>query len=45
MLEAIAETLRNADGTGVVVREGDDADLSALLYLDTDLPIHIATNL
>jgi hypothetical protein len=44
LLEAIAENLRNADGTGVVVREGDDADLCVLLNLDTDLPIHIATS-
>jgi hypothetical protein len=44
LLEAIAENLRNVDGTGVVVREGDDTDLSALLNLDTDLPIHIATS-
>jgi hypothetical protein len=44
LLEAIAENLRHADGAGFVVREGDDADLSVLLNLDTDLPIHIATN-
>jgi len=44
LMEAIAENLRNADGTGVVVRAGDDADLSILLHLDTDLPIQIVTN-
>jgi hypothetical protein len=44
LLEAIAENLRHADGAGVVVMEGDDADLSVLLNLDTDLPIQIATN-
>jgi hypothetical protein len=44
LLAAIAENLRHADGAGVVVMEGDDADLSVLLNLDTDLPIHIATN-
>ena len=44
LMEAIAENLRNADGTGVVVREGDDADLSVLLNLDTDLPILVAAN-
>ena len=42
LLAAIAENLRHAHGAGVVVVEGDDADLSALLSLDTDLPIHIA---
>jgi len=44
LLAAIAENLRHTDGAGVVVMEGDDADLSALLSLDTDLPIHIAAN-
>ena len=44
LLAAIAENLRNADGTGVVVRAGDDADLSVLLNLDTDLPILVAAN-
>jgi hypothetical protein len=44
LMEAIAENLRTADGTGVVVREGDDADLTILLNLDTDLPIHIAAS-
>ena len=43
LLAAIAENLRHADGAGVVVMEGDADDLSALLRLDTDLPIQVAT--
>ena len=41
LLAAIAENLRHADGAGVVVTEGDAADLTALLSLDSDLPIHV----
>jgi hypothetical protein len=44
LLAAIAENLRHASGAGVVVVEGDADDLSALLSLDTDLPIQIVTN-
>jgi hypothetical protein len=41
LLAAIAENRRSAAGPGVVVREGDDDDLIALLSLDTELPIEI----
>lgn len=43
LLATIAENLRNAYGAGVIVTEGDDTDLSALLSLDTDLPVQVVT--
>jgi hypothetical protein len=43
LLAALAENLRHAYGAGVVVLEGDDDDLSALLSLDTDLPVQVVT--
>ena len=42
LLAVIADSRRSAGGPGVVVREGDDDDLIALLSLDTELPIEIA---
>ena len=44
LLAAIAENQRQATGAGIVVVEGDADDISALLSLDTDLPIQIVTN-
>jgi hypothetical protein len=41
LLTAIAENRRSAGGPGVVLREGDDDDLIALLSLDTELPIEL----
>jgi hypothetical protein len=43
LLAALAENRRQAYGAGVMVTEGDDDDLSALLSLDTDLPIQVLT--
>ena len=43
LLAAFAENLRQADGAGVVVMEGDADDLSVLLGLDTDLSIQIVS--
>jgi hypothetical protein len=44
LLEAIAENGRSACGSGIVVLEGNDDDLSILLSLDSDLAIEIAAS-
>ena len=43
LLAALAENHRQTYGAGVMVMEGDDDDLSALLSLDTDLTIQIVS--
>jgi hypothetical protein len=43
LLAVIDDNRRLADGSAVVIREGDESDLSALLSLDTDLAIEIVS--
>ena len=43
LLAVIDDNRRVGDGSAVVIREGDENDLSALLSLDTDLPIEIVS--